>query len=334
MFSSDSNILKSDSAVAQRIIAYSAEYDSLDIILLNTKTGAGKGLPLDAKVSVFATNALVKVFAPIKAFFLCAKLIFGGDFKIDKTLIIAQDPFEIGLSAFMIHLFTKIPLELQLHTDVLSPYFVSHTFKNRVRTYIARCLIPQADKVRVVSNKIKEGLIVELKIPAEKIEVRPVQISVRNEMGSVGVSVRQKYPGCDKYILMVSRLTSEKNYFFALDVVKELVSSSSLKIALVIVGDGPLKAILESRVSQLGLGDKVKFEGWQENMFSYYRSADVLFHAALYEGYGMVLKEAEQAGLQVISSDVGIAREIANARVYPVNNKEAALAELKQVLGI
>lgn len=330
MFSSDGNILRQDSAVARRMIAYGQEYDSLDIILLNTRADAQKDFSLGDKVNVFCTSSFAKPLSPVKAFFLAAKLIFKGNYKIDETLIITQDPFEIGLSGYMVHLFTKIPLELQLHTDVLSPYFASHTLKNRVRTYIARFLIPQANRVRVVSNKIKQGLISELKIPAEKIEVRPVQVALGEAISSLGVNVREKYPGFDRYILMVSRLTSEKNYFFALDVIRELPE----RVSLIIVGDGPLKAALESKVFELGIQDRVKFEGWQENTFSYYRSADVLFHAALYEGYGMVFKEAEQVGLPVVGSDVGIIREITNARVYPVNNKEAALLELKQVLGI
>ena len=52
------------------------------------------------------------------------------------------------------------------------------------------------------------------------------------------------------------------------------------------------------------------FEGWQENLISYYKTANLFLLSSNYEGYGMTLLEAAAAGCPIISTDVGIAGEL------------------------
>jgi glycosyltransferase involved in cell wall biosynthesis len=63
-------------------------------------------------------------------------------------------------------------------------------------------------------------------------------------------------------------------------------------------------------VYRLNLSEKVLFEGWKTDTVSYYKGSDALLVTSWYEGYGMVFKEAEAAGLKIVSTDVGIAKEI------------------------
>jgi len=44
---------------------------------------------------------------------------------------------------------------LQIHTDIMSPYFARESVLNRARVQIAKFLIPRADAIRVVSPRIK-----------------------------------------------------------------------------------------------------------------------------------------------------------------------------------
>lgn len=52
------------------------------------------------------------------------------------------------------------------------------------------------------------------------------------------------------------------------------------------------------------------FEGFQSDLIPYYKGCDIFLVTSWYEGYGMVFKEAQAAGCRIVSTDVGIAREV------------------------
>ena len=86
------------------------------------------------------------------------------------------------------------------------------------------------------------------------------------------------------------------------------------------------------KAKELGIENLVCIEGWQENLGDYYKGASVLFHAAKYEGYGVVLKEAELCGLAVVSSNVGIADQIKRSSVYSVGDRNMAASLLGKAI--
>jgi glycosyltransferase involved in cell wall biosynthesis len=73
-----------------------------------------------------------------------------------------------------------------------------------------------------------------------------------------------------------------------------------------IVGDGPERSALEQLVTDLGLADAVKFEGWldREAVRRAYQSATFLIHASSYEGMSNVILEALASGLPVGASRI------------------------------
>ena len=74
---------------------------------------------------------------------------------------------------------------------------------------------------------------------------------------------------------------------------------------LVIAGDGPLRASIEQRVEQLAMHDRVTMLGFvnQSQMPEVYSSADVLLLPSEYDGFGLVVAEAEASGIPVIATD-------------------------------
>ena len=134
---------------------------------------------------------------------------------------------------------------------------------------------------------------------------------------------------------MVSRLQKEKDVGLAIDVFKA-VSEAKADVALVIVGDGSERKNLEAKVRNFGLEKKVFFEGWQSDILSYYKTADVYLSTSLYEGYGLSLVEALASGLPVVTTDVGIAGDYVlgniNALVCSPGDSECIERALKRIL--
>ena len=57
-----------------------------------------------------------------------------------------------------------------MHTDIFNPYFSKQSVKNKIRVRFAKFLLPRADGIRVVSERIKPGL--------RAYGIRPTAISV------------------------------------------------------------------------------------------------------------------------------------------------------------
>jgi len=90
---------------------------------------------------------------------------------------------------------------------------------------------------------------------------------------------------------------------------------------LVIVGDGPLRAKLEERVSNLGLGEKVQLKGFVKNVHAEMVLASVFTQISLQEGLPITILNAMALGLPVIATAVGGMPDVVQDRVtgYIVN---------------
>ena len=77
-----------------------------------------------------------------------------------------------------------------------------------------------------------------------------------------------------------------------------------------VVGDGPLRAGLESLRGTLGLDDRVLFLGERDDVPDLMRAADLLVSASRGEGLSNVILEAMAAGLPVVATAVGGTPEV------------------------
>ena len=71
---------------------------------------------------------------------------------------------------------------------------------------------------------------------------------------------------------------------------------------LVVLGDGPERQRLEALVNELGLSNRVAFEGYVDDPFVWYRKAEVFVLPSMWEGFGNVLIESMAYGCQVIAN--------------------------------
>lgn len=109
----------------------------------------------------------------------------------------------------------------------------------------------------------------------------------------------------------------------------ELPSNSLLAI----MGSGRLEEHLKSVVAELGLNDSVLFLGQVKDGRRYFQAFDVFALSSDHEPFGMVLLEAMAAGVPLISSDCGGAREIVSGLgpLFPLGDAQALAGCLREM---
>lgn len=229
-------------------------------------------------------------------------------------VVSAQNPFEHGWVAQRAIRGTSAKLHLQVHTDYLSPWFIRDAIYrsprvrmpllNRLRIWIADRIVPKADGVRVVSERIKESMLERYGDAMRTPSVIPIQVP-----SEVPPKVPLPELPFTFALMAVSRLEPEKRIPDLLAVILRLKDAYPA-LGLVLVGEGRERPKLERLVRSWGLENRVVFLGERPDAWGLMQSANAFIQASAYEGYGRTLIEAALAGAPIITSDVGIVGEV------------------------
>ncbi|WP_432723793.1 glycosyltransferase [Jeongeupia wiesaeckerbachi] len=105
-------------------------------------------------------------------------------------------------------------------------------------------------------------------------------------------------------LLFVGRVAEEKQPALWLDALMAL-DHLGHAATLTVVGDGPLLPWLREEASRRGLHEHLVIAGRQDDVGAYLADADWLLLTSLFEGCPLVVLEAMQAGLPVVSTRAG-----------------------------
>jgi len=299
MFSLDPTLTDPDSQTARRLKKFSSLVDLLEIVVYGRKKV--RDLRLADNIIVHSTGTKFKPFFLRQAFYLGKQIIEQKQIEVITT----QDPFESGLIGLRLKKKFKIGLNVQLHGDFFNDDYYNRNLKSLFRLKLARKVLPQADSVRVVSQRIAQSLS-RFNIPKEKIVIAPIFVDL-HKFRPVDKDGEEKD---EPAILAVGRLVKVKNFDLLIRAFKE-VSLKYNRLRLVIYGQGPEENNLKSLSKSLSLSDKIDFKGWSDNPEQAYQEADIFVSPSQSEGYNRTIIEAMASGLPVVATDTGLVGEIA-----------------------
>lgn len=304
-------ILVPGSPAYARQKAYAEIFGHLDTVAFSLESDGFHEIR-DGSLRILPTNSVTKYLHILSALRVAHALE-------RPDVVSAQDPFEAGIAAFLVSRCFRVPLHIQVHTDFLSSGYSRMSLLNKARVFIAGFVLRRAARVRVVSERIKDSIQHAYALPVP-ITVLPIYADVQKVRDAVPPAhLVEKTRVFSEKVLFVGRLEPEKHPCLALRAFAEAAPDSA---CLIIVGAGSESSYLEQLARELGVADRVFFEGQQESA-PYYALADLLLVTSRYEGYGLVIIEALAAGTPVLSTDVGVARE---AGAIVVNEKEYTAA--------
>ena len=135
-----------------------------------------------------------------------------------------------------------------------------------------------------------------------------------------------------RHYLAVGRLAPQKNF--------ELLVEAFAAIALpddrlMIIGEGPRRAVIGARAQALGVAGQINMPGHCSPLDSHFAKADALVLSSDYEGLGIVVLEALAAGLPVVATNCGtnMAMLVEGAgRLVPTRDAPALAAAMTAVV--
>lgn len=100
----------------------------------------------------------------------------------------------------------------------------------------------------------------------------------------------------------IGRFEEAKNHNLLIDIFMELCQRKD-DVYLLMVGTGALKQQIEEKLNHFGLAGKYQILSHREDIPELLRAMDVFVFPSTYEGFGMVLIEAQVSGLHCVVSD-------------------------------
>ena len=196
------------------------------------------------------------------------------------------------------------PVVITIHNVVLDS--VGRTAQ--VQRRLERAVIRRADRVIAPTSAIADGLDgivrpdrIRVVVPSSPV---PVPGRSRAEVRAV-LGVSDDTP----LVLCVARLHPQKDLPTLLRAWRRVVDAVP-RARLVVIGEGPDRDALAASSRELGVEESVTLAGFGAHAVDQIAAADVFVLTSVWEAIPLVLAEAMQLGIPVVTTDVGLATEL------------------------
>ncbi len=170
--------------------------------------------------------------------------------------------------------------------------------------HVERGLARLADRIVAVTAALRRFTIERVGVPAAKVET--IHYGLDDLPEPWGENPPDGIPPGARILLVVARLTPQKG----VDVAVRALRSLPQDTVLVVLGEGPERAMLEALAQEQGLERRIFLAGRVPDVAAWLRRATLLVHPVRWEGFGLAVLEAMLAGLPVVASDVSSLPEL------------------------
>lgn len=152
------------------------------------------------------------------------------------------------------------------------------------------------------------------------------RMALRNQLG---------FDDGDIVLLNVAALEERKGVWRVIEALPQ-IKARVPNVRYLVLGEGPQKPQLQSRVKELGLAENVVFAGTTADLTGFYNAADIFVMLSDSEAGSVACLEAMASGLPVVASASGGMREVVdacNGRVVDRMDRAAVVSAVEELAG-
>ena len=185
----------------------------------------------------------------------------------------------------------KVVISWLQRAATFTPRSDNYTHIGRLDGYYSAKYYKSADRFVAVSPPIGEHLSAQDKLITDKLQVIPNSTMPAKNLGA------ERKPNGRVTIVTLSRFHRVKGYDLLIKAAVDLKG-----VDLLLVGEGPEERNLRDLVNSLGIGKRVRFLPWQQDINTVLASADMLAMPSRKEAFGLPLIDAWAHKKAVIAS--------------------------------
>jgi len=202
---------------------------------------------------------------------------------------------------FFYKILEKWTAKFKTHIICLSEFDKQNAIKQK---------IAPTNKISVIYNGIKPIKFLSKEDAREKLKISQNKIII----GSIG------------------NLYKNKGYEYLI----KAISLCVMRYALCVIGDGPEEKNLKSKILNLKLDKKIKLTGNITNAAQLLSALDIYVCSSIKEGLPYTILEAMQAGLPIVTTNVGAIPEVIidgkNGLLVELKNSETLVKKIKYLI--
>jgi glycosyltransferase involved in cell wall biosynthesis len=173
----------------------------------------------------------------------------------------------------------------------------------------------------------------QLGIPDEKLSVIPNGVDVAAFESAVPTDLSPfGIPAGSRVLLAIGRLHPQKGFDLLIDAVGPVLEAHA-DVHLLIIGEGPQRAVLEQKIAATPHGSRIHLVGRQDDVAGLLRACTLFVLSSRWEGMPNVLLEALAAGVAVVATDVEGVRDVIADGVSGVITERESSVELGTAIG-
>jgi glycosyltransferase involved in cell wall biosynthesis len=205
-----------------------------------------------------------------------------------------------------------------------------------------RALAPAADIAIAVSRSTADFLINARQLPASRVKVVYLGVPLdefsrpRSTEEIAGARADLGITSGEFAVGTVTRLHDSKGNAFLVEAAR-LVLDRRPEARFFVVGEGPLRAGLEARARDLGLGDRFVFAGFARDVARVVSAFDLSVFPSLWEGTPLTVFEALAMGKTILATDadglVDVLQHDHDAVIVPKRDANALATGILTLMG-
>ena len=250
---------------------------------------------INMKTGIFKNNLFILKY--IKRYSYLNKQIIKiiNENKFDYVIGVASD-YSLILSMIKNKVNSKL---IGWQHNCFDAYFRTKGRRLYKQDILSKYMIKTLDKYIVLTNNDKEKILSEYGIEVE---------SIYNPLSFISKEVSINN---NKVFFAAGRLEHVKGFDMLIDAFR-LFAEKNNEWKLVIVGDGSERENIIKRINEYNLQDRIRVDHTTDNIKSYLINSSVYLMTSRWEGFGLVVTEAFEMGVPVISFDLPALKELIN----------------------